>query len=59
MTTPQMDKSNSEICTIRIMFPVDSDEQAIEAKKKISEAMADIPETQVQFAIMSNPARGT
>ncbi|GAI82563.1 unnamed protein product, partial [marine sediment metagenome] len=27
-------------CTIRIMFPVESDEQAIDCKKKVKEALS-------------------
>ncbi len=50
-----MDKPEKEICTIRIMFPVESDEQALDCKKKIKEALADIPEVQTQFAIMNKP----
>ncbi|GAJ12656.1 unnamed protein product, partial [marine sediment metagenome] len=46
------EQPNKEICTIRIIFPVNSDEQALEAKKKISEVLADVPDAQVHFAIM-------
>ncbi len=48
-----MDKDNKEICSIRIMFPVASDEQAIEYKKKIAVMLAEIPDAQIQFSIMS------
>jgi len=44
---------NQEICTIRIVFPVESDEQAIDFKKKISTLLKDIPDSGIQFAIMS------
>jgi len=54
METPQKVKSNQELCTIRIMFPVESDEQAIEYKKKIAAILAEIPEAQIQFSLMSN-----
>ena len=47
-----MENPNKEICTIRIVFPVESDEQAIGCKKKIGEIMRGIPEVQTQFAIM-------
>jgi len=36
------------------MFPVESDEQAIEYKKKIAAILAEIPEAQIQFSLMSN-----
>ncbi len=50
MAQPQV-----EICTIRLMFPVDSDEQAIEIKKKITALLVDIPDSQIAFAIHSSP----
>ena len=46
-----------EVCTIRIMFPVDSDDQAIEYKKRISEVLKDNSDVQIQFAIMSPTTR--
>lgn len=56
MTTPQTEHSKPEVCTIRIIFPVQSDEQAIECKKKIKEALGDIPDVNIQFSLMSVPA---
>ena len=51
-----MDTPKQEICSIRIMFPVESDEQAIEYKKKIAALLAESPDAQIQFSIMSaNP----
>jgi len=47
--------SAQEICSIRIAFPVESDEQAVSYKKKISNVLADIPTAQIQFSIMSMP----
>lgn len=44
-----MDK---EICTIRIIFPVKDDEQALAAKKKIQEALSEIEGVQIQFMLM-------
>lgn len=45
-----------EICTIRIIFAVETDEQAIEYKKKIGDVLADIPNVQIQFSLMSPSA---
>lgn len=45
----------SDICSIRIMFPVESDEQAINYKKKITALLAEIPEAQIQFSLSSIP----
>ena len=50
-----MDKPNQEVCSIRIMFPVDSDEQAIEYKKKIATILAEIPDVNLQFSLMNTP----
>lgn len=44
-----------EMCTIRVAFPVESDEQAIEYKKKIADVLAPIPDAQIQFGLMSLP----
>jgi len=49
--------TGSEICSIRIMFPVTSDEQAIEYKKKIQSVLSDNPEAQIQFSIATMPAK--
>ncbi len=53
MPTPKQ-----EICSIRIMFPVESDEQAIDCKKKIAAIMKDIPEIQIYFSLMPAPPAG-
>lgn len=51
-------KSEPQICKITIMFPVDTDEQAIEQKKKITAVISDIPAVNVQFSLMNIPANG-
>ena len=48
-----METPKKEICTIRIMFPVDSDAEAIEIKAKIKEVLGDKPDAQIQFGLMS------
>lgn len=45
----------SEVCTIRIAFPVESDEQALACKKKVSEALSDIPDVGIHFSISNMP----
>jgi hypothetical protein len=52
---PEQDKK--QICSIRIMFPTISDEQAIEYKKKISTLLAEIPDANIQFSLMTMPTR--
>lgn len=46
-----MDNDKKELCSIRVMFPVASDEDAIKAKHKLQEALADIPDVNIQFSI--------
>jgi len=48
-----MELPNKEICMIKIMFAVDSDEEAISIKKKIKEALGDRQDVQFDFRIMS------
>jgi len=55
MDEPEQKKPPTQICTIRIMFPVDTDEQAISYKRKINDVLADIPNARVEFALMSRP----
>ena len=45
----------SEACTIRILFPVESDEQAIAIKQKIGEVISDIPDANMQFSLTTMP----
>lgn len=56
METHPKEKSEQELCQIRIMFPVSSDEDAIACKKKIKEALSDKPDAQMQFTIMPVPS---
>jgi len=44
-----------QVCSIRIAFPVESDEQAIDYKKKINDVLADIPQVRIEFSLMSRP----
>ena len=56
METPQTEKLNDEFCTIKIAFPIKSDEQAIDYKKKIAAVLADIDDVRLQFSLMNIPA---
>jgi len=47
-----MEQDKKEICTIQILFPVDTDEQAIDYKKKIAEVLSDKPDAQLRFSLM-------
>jgi len=55
MGDPEQKTTPKEICSIRIGFPVESDEQAIEYKKKVTAVLADIPNVQIQFSLMPIP----
>ncbi len=49
-----MEQPKPDICIMKLIFPVNSDEQALEAKKKITTALSDIPEAQIDFRLISN-----
>lgn len=55
METNDKPQTQTEICSIRIGFPVESDEQAIAYKKKVSEILADIPEVRIEFSLSTIP----
>lgn len=55
MDEPEQKPQPKEVCSIRIMFPVDTDEQAIEYKKKITDILSDIPLARIEFSLMSRP----
>ncbi|GAH67029.1 unnamed protein product, partial [marine sediment metagenome] len=40
-----------------IMFPVESDEQAIEYKKKIANVLSDVANAQINFSLMCTPSK--
>lgn len=44
-----------EVCTIRIGFPVESDDEAIAYKKKIAEILSPIPKARIEFALNTVP----
>lgn len=46
-----MERDKREVCTIRIMFPVDTDQQAIEYKKKIGEVLSSKPDAMIEFKL--------
>ncbi len=48
-----MAQDKEQLCSIRIMFPVKSDEQAFDYKKKISGVLSEIPDAQIQFSLMT------
>lgn len=55
MVENEQSKQAVQVCSIRIMFPVESDEQAIDYKKKINTILSDIPQARIEFSLMSRP----
>ena len=53
-----MDDKEKQVCTIRIMFPVESDEQAIEYKKKITALLSERPDAQIHFGLIAASPQG-
>jgi len=53
----QQEQQPKQICSIRIGFPVVTDEQAIEYKKKISNILTDMPQVRIEFSLSSMPQR--
>lgn len=51
-TTP-----NKQVCTVNVMFPVESDEQAIDVKKKIAEVLSEIPLVRIDFNLTQIPRK--
>ena len=47
-----MAQDKNEMCTIRIMFPVTSDEEAINVKRKIADVLSSNPDAQLHFALV-------
>lgn len=45
----------NEICTMRIAFPIKTDEDAIEVKKRIAEILKDVEDVRIQFSITTSP----
>ncbi len=56
MTNGKQTQTDSEICTMRIIFPVESDQQALDVKTKIQQALVDIPDVQIDFRLISGRA---
>jgi len=54
MTTPTTE--NKEVCTLTIAFPVTSDDEAIDVKKKIGALMSDKPDVMIDFRMRMVPA---
>jgi len=49
--------ANKQVCRLTVVFPVESDEVAIEVKRKIAEVVSELPDSQINFGLMSMPSR--
>ena len=50
-----MPEEQKEVCSIRIIFPVESDEKAIDYKRKIAALLAEVADAQIQFSLGTMP----
>lgn len=57
MMPPNQKTTDSEICTLIVMFPVESDEQAIDVKKKISDIVSGIKDSRIEFRLSAVPVK--
>jgi len=55
MTEPVETTPPTQVCSIRIGFPVTSDEQAIAYKKKLNAVLSDIPNARIEFSLVTLP----
>jgi len=46
-----------QVCTITIVFPVESDEQAVTVKQQLSAVTATLADVRTDFRIMTVPVR--
>lgn len=53
MDEEKTEPQKQQVCSIRIAFPVTSDDDAIAYKKKIDNILANIPDANIQFSILS------
>jgi len=52
-----MEKPKQEICSIAIIFPAESDEQAITIKQNISKLVSEIEGVRIHFNISASPIK--
>lgn len=50
-------KPGSQLCSINIMFAATSDDEALEVKKKVGEAVSGLDNVRVQFSMTTMPKR--
>jgi len=55
MNENEVTSEEIQLCSIRIAFPVKTDDEAIEYKKKIGNVLADIPQARIEFNLTTVP----
>lgn len=51
------DPTTRQVCTVTIVFPVESDEQAVKVKQNLGTVTAELTDVRTDFRIMSVPVR--
>lgn len=51
------DAKQKEICRMTLTFPVDTDEQAIDIKKKVGAVLSELQDAQINFSLMNLPTK--
>jgi len=54
-----MEQDKRELCSITVVLPVETDEQALDIKRKVQTAISDIPEAVIDFRLRTTPTRPT
>lgn len=52
-------KPQKQLCQIKLMFAVDTDDEALLVKKQLSDLLKDRPEIQVNFSLTNAPPMPT
>ena len=53
MKTPNQDTNNETLCFVTIVFPIANDQQIINVKHNIEQAVAELPKVKTEFRITS------
>ncbi len=49
-------KQPMQVCSIRIGFPIESDDQALAYKKELNGVFANLPAARIEFSLLTIPA---
>lgn len=51
----ETEQKTPQICSIKVTFPVETDEQAIQYKQAMTSVLATIPNAKIEFVLLSLP----